>query len=403
MSATMADEHMAGPSAADFTQSFGEDIARALDLTTWRSGSDLTADFARIEEEVRKAVEREDGHQQAIRAQVLPRLKSAGQAPKHAGHYRANREEMGAVQRGLLFNGGVEACAGNVRVHDSLPLTMYQIGVSLVSYQGDQGTWCQRLFRRDLRHEVSDPCAAALQLLDGRAARAGGSDDLGELVHKTILAHAERAILLRRARGVWLMGQGNPAPYELLTGGGIMELMEAAINVLRELIEKHRKFVFVSSSPRDRLFLTIGHALRPWEYAIVSTLSQRLEHWLHQSRFAVGSKKLAWGRELVSAAEWIPRFIREVASQVVVGVLRASPVAPALVFYAHEDHADVAAHVVMADCMLQEHRGAPLLLDLARHVGQAVFGSTLDGLADSAYAKAGVPWRYRDAARVPNS
>jgi hypothetical protein len=43
---------------------------------------------------------------------------------------------------------------------------------------------------------------------------------------------------------------------------------------------------------------------------------------------------------------------------------------------------------------LQEHRGFPLLLDLAHHVCRAVFGGTLQSVTEAAYASAGEPWRY---------
>ena len=39
--------------------------------------------------------------------------------------------------------------------------------------------------------------------------------------------------------------------------------------------------------------------------------------------------------------------------------------APPQLFYAHEDHADIAALVALADSVLQEQRGFPLLIDLA--------------------------------------
>ena len=89
-----------------------------------------------------------------------------------------------------------------------------------------------------------------------------------------------------------------------------------------------------------------------------------------------------------------PRFIETVASQVVVGLFRASPLAPAQLFYAHVHHADLAAHIAIADSMLQEHRGFPLLIDLAHHVCAGVFGGTLRALTGTAYAAAGAPWRY---------
>lgn len=89
------------------------------------------------------------------------------------------------------------------------------------------------------------------------------------------------------------------------------------------------------------------------------------------------------------------RFIRTVASQVVVGLFRASALTPAQLFFAHVDHADIAAHIAMADSMLREPHGSPLLLEMARHVGEAVFGDNLETLAQAAYAAAGAPWRYR--------
>src|SRR5262249_54282014 len=175
---------------------------------------------------------------------------------------------------------------------------------------------------------------------------------------------------------------GNPVSYELLTGAGILELMLAATRVLRELIA-YRKFVFVASEPRERVLLTVGQALPPSHYAIVYRLDDRLRDWIHQRRFAVGVDEVLSGDgEPLSPAEWIPRFLDEVASQVVIGVYRATPAAPAQLFYAHADCAHFAAHVVLADSLLQEHRGFPLLIDLAHHVCAAVFGGSLQYLTE---------------------
>ena len=62
---------------------------------------------------------------------------------------------------------------------------------------------------------------------------------------------------------------------------------------------------------------------------------------------------------------------------------------------AHEDHADLAAHIAIADSVLQEHRGFPLLIDLADNVCSSVFGGqSMYGMLATAYADAGAPWRY---------
>jgi hypothetical protein len=74
---------------------------------------------------------------------------------------------------------------------------------------------------------------------------------------------------------------------------------------------------------------------------------------------------------------------------------RASSLAPAQMFYAHADHAHEAALIVLADSVLQEHRGFPMLIDLADGVCRATFGGEVfDVSARVAYAQAGEPFRY---------
>jgi hypothetical protein len=383
---------------AVFRESFGEDLTQVLDVATWQSGRDPAGEYARIEREVRDAVAQQTGHERRIRDEVFPKLFNPPYAAPGGGVFAADYGAVERVQRGLLFNGGVETCDASLHVHDTLPLTIYQIGVSLVSYCGDQGTWQQRLFRRDLRRQGGDPVEETLQALERSADRAAlnhatPSDRLGELARKTIMDYAERAILLHRARGVWRMGHGNPLTYELLTGADILELMEAGTRVMRGLIEGYRRFVFVASEPRDRFLLNIGQALLPLEYAVVCTLEDRVRNWFKQRRFTAEGE-LSWDGEPLTAAEWIPRFLERVASQVLVGVYRASAYAPAQLFYAHRDHAHLAAHIVLADSVLQEHRGFPLLIDLAHHVCDSVFGGSLNHMTETAYAAAGAPWRY---------
>jgi hypothetical protein len=382
-------------SADEFQRAFGEELSRTLDLSTWRAATDLSEEYERLESEVHEAIAHEDTLQEGIRRIIFPKLKTRNNAPKNAGVHAAERADLEKVHRDLLFNGGVEACNGKLHAHETLPLTIYQIGVSLVSYQGNQATFCQRLFRRDLREKTGNPIEDTLRVLEGRA-RAAKDERAGKLIQKTLLEYAQRAILLHRSNSVWRMGTGHPVTYELLTGGGNLDLMEACINLARDLIEGHGKFVFVGSEPRDRDLVTIGYALPPYHFAIVATLAERIKYWLHQARFAADeTRKLLWSGEPMAASEWIPRFIQTVAPKVVVGLFRASSVAPAHLFYAHRDHADVAAHIAIADGMLHEQTGSPLLLQLARHLGDVVFGNTLETLAESAYSSAGVPWRYR--------
>ncbi|MCC7106760.1 MAG: hypothetical protein IT307_16630, partial [Chloroflexi bacterium] len=58
-------------------------------------------------------------------------------------------------------------------------------------------------------------------------------------------------------------------------------------------------------------------------------------------------------------------------------------------------HTHLAAHIALADSVLQEHRGFPLLIDLADRICAATFGP--DSLVEpllAAYARAGAPFRF---------
>jgi hypothetical protein len=310
--------------------------------------------------------------------------------------------ELQRIHHGLLFPGGVEACDATVQSHDTLPLTVTQIGVSTVAYNGSQGTWVQRLFRRDVRETLPDPTQEALLLLERRESRGGlnqtdEQDDLSRLARRAIMSYAERAVLLRRCSSPWRMGHGSPAPVELLVGtAGTLDLMIEATRMIEELICQHQKFVFVPSEAAGRLLLTLGDALEPLEFAIVETLRDRIwsviDHAIYY--WPTSSDTTIDGRRL-SPREWIQRFRDEIASQVVVGVYRASELAPAQIFYAHVDHAYEAALIALADSVLQPYRGFPMLIDLADHVCAATFGA--DSLAaplQLAYSRAGVPLRY---------
>jgi hypothetical protein len=384
----------------DYREAFGEELRATLNVDTWRAGRDLGAEYRRIEAEISEAVAREGGWQRRVREEVHPRLEWAEGAPKGAGRHAVPKEELEEITRGLLFNGGVEACDGNIDFHDSLPLTIYQIGISLVSYAGDQGTWYQRLFRRDLHQQHADPAEEALELLARRDRRGGlnhpaEDDALSQLAQRGIMSYAERAVLLKQAKSVWRMGHGSPAPLELFAH--FTDLTIESIKVIRGLVEDHQKFVFVASEGGTRLLLTIGDALYPLEYAIVGTLQERLADFLDQWRCGMPpTVDTTWDGQTLNPLQWVRRFRDEVAPKVVVGVYRATLLAPAQIFYAHVDHAAIAARIALADSVLQEERGFPLLITLADRVCGSVYGGgSLSSLASLAYAAAGVPFRYQ--------
>lgn len=378
--------------AHEFQTATGEPIERVFDLDTWLPGDDLAALYGRLEEIVEAAVRQEDRIRGQVRAQVFRRLRERPGAPPGAGVYRARIEEIERVHRGLLFNGAVEACDGTSVMHDTLPLTVTQIGVCLVSYQGDQGSLVQRLYRRDLCVGGLDPVEEALEMLERRQRRAGVEadsprDTLSDVGRRGIMTYAERAVLVHRSQAPWRMGHGNPAAYELLTGSGMVELLERSLDLLHQLIVGHQRFVFVPSAAGERPLLTLGNALHPLEYAIVDTLEHRLNDLIDR-----GGYRGQWGGRTLTR---VRQFAAEVGPQIVMGVYRASAMAPAQLFYAHAAHAHQAALIALADSTLHEHRGFPNLIDLADMFCRATFDpASFNASAQLAYAEAGQPFRY---------
>jgi hypothetical protein len=164
------------------------------------------------------------------------------------------------------------------------------------------------------------------------------------------------------------------------------ELLERSLYVLHDLIVGHQRFVFVPSAPSQRTLLTIGQALRPLEFAIVDTMKEQI------GRVAGGNYR---GEEWARLAGPVRDFAREVGPQIVVGVYRASEIAPPQLFYAHADHAHEAALIAIADSVMQEHRGFPMLVDLADTVCRSTFGAdSFSASTQLAYAEAGEPFRY---------
>lgn len=372
-----------------FEAEFGESLRSVLDLDSWKAGADLEELYGRLEEEISSAIEQEDRIRETIRDRVFEWIadSSRTQAPPLAGVWQLSVEEISRVHRGTLFPGDVEACDGTMQVHDSIGLTIIQLGVALVTYQGDEGTWSHRLYRRDLRGGHGDPYDELAELLERRERRAsvGVRDRLTELGSRGIMTYAERAVLTDRATAPWRLGHGNPAPYEILTGSGAMDLLQVGLEVLRRLILEHRRFVFVPSAPRHRALLTVGMALRPLEFAVVRKLRDEITDVVEQGGLR--------GHRREDALD----FVRDAGDQVSIGVFRVSESSPPYIFYApaEPELCGQAAAIAMADAALQEHRGFPLLIDVAHTVCRTNFGrDAFAGSIQAAYSAHGRPLQY---------
>lgn len=383
-------EYVQPVTPSEFEEAFNEPLSRTLDLDTWAVGENLPELYARLEAEVSDAVADEDRIRKEIRSVVFPRIATGRRRAPGSGLHQFGVADLEKAHRGLLFNGGVEACDGTNVVHDTLPLSITQIGVCMVSYHGEQGSWVHRLFRRDLRLRGEDPVQEALEMLERRKNRDGigvenRRNQLSELTRRSIMAYAERAILLEKSNARWRMGHGHPTPYELLTGywAHHPEMVEAALSLMRRLVLEHQRFVFVPSAPRRRDLLTIGNALRPLEYLILVTIENDLVNMVERGGYRGETRRK------------VEQFAHEVGPKVVVGLYRVSEAAPPCLFYTHADHAQMAALIAMADSSLQLHRGFPMLIDIADTVCRSTFGP--DGFMSSvrlAYAEIGQPFCY---------
>jgi hypothetical protein len=372
--------------ADEYEAATGETLEDTLNLDNWEAGLDLALLYQRLEAEIGPAIEQEHRLHETVRG-LFEMLTDVADAPPDAGVHQAEPADLEETTRKLLFSGELETCDGTTDTHDTLLVTVTQIGICLVSYQGHELSLSQRLFRRDLRTAAADPTEEVRKLLERRRTRAATGvadrqDTLSELARRGIMTYAERATLMDRSNAKWRMGHGNPVPYELLTGSGSMGLLGASIDVLTRLVN-YKQFVFVPSALKDRVLLTLGSALRPLEYLVVSTAEAPMQRIVEKGHYS---------------GDWHQKtklFVEQVGPKIVMGMYRAGPHSPAVPFFAHADQVHLAAHVAIADSLLQEYRGFPLSIDLADAACQAAFGGgAFEDAVTAAYRSRGEPVRY---------
>ena len=301
----------------EYSAAYGEPLAHTLNLDSWEAGVDLADLYRRLEAEIAPAIEQERRIQDTVRRELFPLLAQAADAPPQAGDHTATLADLEEVTRKVLFSGQLETCDGTTVTHDTLLVTVTQIGICLISYQGHELALSQRLFRRDLRVGAPDPTEEVRALLERRQSRTATGvtdrhDTLSELGRRGIMTYAERATLLRRSNAAWRMGHGNPVPYELLTGSGSMELLAAAIDLLEELVD-YQQFVFVPSAIKDRVLLILGAALRPLQYAVVHTGETAMRRMVANGHYSGD-----WHRR-------VERFVDRIGPKIAIGVYRAGP------------------------------------------------------------------------------
>lgn len=348
--------------------------------------------FGRLEREIAQAERLSGDLRRTIRDDVFEMIASAPGAPPGAGVYRATVDQVQAAQRDVLFNGLVEACDANSHVLHTLPLQIIQIAVATVTFDGEEQTWANRIFQRDIPlHGGSSLIDDTIEILRRRAGspETGGSRRaVSDMMRRGVMTFMERAVLANKARAPWRFGHGNPLAYEILTGSGMVELIQRGIPVLDRLLLQHKKFVFVPSAPTKEHFLTIGDALEPLEYAIIDDAVGDLR------KITEGGYRGEWRGVLERE---LKPFCGDAGPVVLAGIYRASSLAPARMFYAHRDYVHEAARIALADSIMQDHRGFPMLIDLADGFCRTYFGAeTLNRPSMTALSNVGQPYRYLD-------
>ncbi len=375
----------------------GESLNSTLDINTWQGGVRALQAFERLEREIADAERLSDDIRRAVRSQIF-KLIASSDGPADAGVYRVTLDELKEAQRNVLFNGLVEACDANSHVFHTLPVQIIQVAVAAVTYDGEEQTWANRIFRRDipLRGGASlvDDTIELLKRRSGAPDAGGSRRQVTDQLRRGIMSYMERAVLTERARAPWRMGHGNPLAYEILTGSGQVELIRLGVPMLRRLVLEHKKFIFVPSVTQKEHYLTIGDALEPLEYAIIDDAAADL------AKLLAGGYRGEWK---TVADDLLEPFCAEAGKAVLTGVYRASGLAPARMFYAHRDFVHEAARIALADSIMQEHRGFPMLIDMADGICTTYFGAeTLNRPTQAALTNAGQPYRYLDERATRN-
>jgi hypothetical protein len=363
----------------DFKKIYGEEYTEAINIETWKVDRNLAKLYTQIEAELFNAKRNELESHQVIRNEVFPKIQE-NPLVLHAGlHQDTTLELIEKIHKGFLFNGAVTACGSVSVMYDSLPISITQMGICLVNYQGQHGSYSHQLFRRDLKFNHSCTIQEAIELIERKL-----HDDktkLNSLAMRSIKSYAERAILLEKSDAKWLMGYGFPAPYELMMGfwANQEDVKDKSIDLLQRLIVNHKRFVYIQECTQRPELWTLGSALHPFEYLIIETMEDKMVQMVNS-----GNTRL----EIKRAYE---EFARIAGAQIAVGVYKVSKHAPPQVFYCHVDHIHTAALIAMADSALQLHSGTPMLLDLAENLCKNAFGKN-DFMTsiDQAYIRAEV-------------
>lgn len=391
-------DHDSLVASADIEKALGQTIQSALDFANWDEGGGFTA-LNKAQLQLTKSIHQQERLLHEVRKHLLAALASLPDAPDGAGVYRVSEEQLRIARRSVLLPGKLTAARGVSVGHESLAASLVSVGICLTRYDGEMRSWRTIFLRHDCDVQSSDPVEEIRAILNQRARRssvgpgASGHDSISRLMRRAFQSAAERKSLLEKAGSGWRMGYGVPAPYDLLTGSGSMDLIEAVLPVLEALLLTEKRWVYIPDSLSSLAYTTLAAALRPGELAIIQKAKPTLDAIVERGHYESGYKSR------------VRRFVDQAGDAIIVGAFRATRYSSPQLFFAHVEHALQAGLIAMADATLQPHRGFPLLLELAGISAKVGLGiEAFRGMVEATYARAGAASGYSaDRVIVPES
>lgn len=374
--------------SAEIEDALGRTIEAALDFTNWDAGGGLKS-LHDYQQKLATAIDEDRQFLEDVRQHVLRALRSFPNAPECAGVYQVKESDLKVARRKVLLSGNLTAVRGASVSHDSLAASLVSVGISLTRYDGQLRSWRTIFLRRDCDIRSGDRVEQIRSILDSRAKRstigpgAAGGDSLSRLMRRALQSAAERKALLEKTDADWRMGYGVPTPYELLTGSGSMEMIDAVLPIFESLFLANKRWVFIPDSMSSLALGTLAAALEPGQLAVFVKAKPTLEAIIERGHYES------------SARRQVEAFTKRAGDAIVIGGFRATQFAPAQVFFAHGDYAIHAGVVAMADAALQPHQGFPLLLELAGASAKVGLGiDAFKAMVESTYARADAANHY---------
>jgi hypothetical protein len=382
----------------DIERALGQSIQSALDLSTWDSGTGLRG-LHKAQQHLAKSITQQKRILREVRKHLLPELANFPNAPDAAGVFRVTEADLTLARRTVLLTGDLTAVRGASVSHESLVANLVSVGICLTKYDGQIRSWRTIFLRHDCDIAATNPVDEIRAILNQRARRSKvgpggqGDDGISRLMRRALQSAAERKSLLEKVDSSWRMGYGVPIPYDLLTGSGSMDLIDAVLPVLEALLLQDSRWVFLPDSLTSLAFSTIAAALEPGELAIIQKAKPTFDAIVEKGHYPSDYRTK------------VRQFAEQAGDAIIIGGFRASQFGPPQLFFAHKEHALHAGLVAMADAALQPHRGFPLLLELAGISAKAGLGiDAFQGMVESAYASAGAGQYYApDRVVVPES